>query len=116
MRIRCMNCGDMLFASDIDCTTDEERNLLARTALADHILTKHSTVQYDPQSEEYQVRYTDLGEIERCLVCGHLHEKKAMFALSINMVEFTGVSREGLVCDECKHRIFDKRFGEWVNR
>lgn len=25
-------------------------------------------------------------------------------------------SREGLVCDKCKHRIFDKKSGEWVNR
>lgn len=116
MIIRCMNCGKVLEANDNECTTNEEVELLARAVLADHFMMNHSTIQYDVGTNEYQVKYTDLGEIERCLVCGHLHEKKAMFALSINMVEFTGESREGLVCDKCKHRIFDKKFGEWVNR
>jgi hypothetical protein len=110
-----MNCGEAFEINDVNCTTEEEYRIQARFALTDHILMKHATVSFYSPTNEYRVKYTDLGEVERCLVCGHLYEKKAMFALSINMVEFTGESREGLVCDKCKHRIFDKKFGEWVN-
>lgn len=107
MRIRCMHCGEIFIVDDTNLTTEEARSIAARQAVAYHIMSSHTVMEFSPIDNEYQVIYTDIADkIERCLICEELHRKEKMSSMVINMPEFTGQAQYGFICDNCKSRIF----------
>ena len=108
MRIRCMHCGEIFEADDTNLTTEEERSIVARQAVAYHIMSNHTVMEFSPIDNEYQVIYTDIADkIERCLICGELHRKEKLTSLVIDMPSEFGQAQDGFICVNCKSRIFE---------
>ena len=108
MRIRCMHCGEIFEVDDTNLTTEEERSIAARQAVAYHIMSNHTVMEFSPIDNEYQVIYTDIADkIERCLICGELHRKEKLTSLIINMPSEFGQAQDGFICVKCKSRIFE---------